>query len=177
MYSITRPRHAPAGRRVPEPLGGGCSGPDGGLADRIHLELSESRRMLAAVDSRLRSLMRRRSDVTARALADRIPVAEIAKVARMTPTEVRIAGCGYADLHFAGLAKAQHLADVAGIASAMASALDQKTAIERGRRALIVEALRSGQLDAYQIAAVSGLTTEHVRIIARGAAVRSGRVG
>ncbi|WP_026554486.1 hypothetical protein [Arthrobacter sp. 35W] len=144
-------------------------------AARIHRDLSRVQLMLATVDSQIRSLLMLRSDTTARALADRVPVAAIAKAASASPSEVRIAGCGHIDLDYAGRPKAHHLAEVAGIASELTSALERKAGIERGRRTLIIKALRSGQLDIHQIAAMAGLATERVQTIVRGAAVRGGR--
>ncbi|KRE68675.1 hypothetical protein ASG92_02130 [Arthrobacter sp. Soil736] len=108
----------------------------------------------------------------AAALTARVPVAAIAAITGLKLTDVKKIGKGHSDSYVAGVSREQHLAGLAEIAGQLLEAVEEKATAERKFRADVVEALRSGQLDVFRIAALTAVTAERLREITRGTGLR-----
>ena len=145
--------------------------------DALRSELALNRQHLAQADSTLRTAISRRNETAAQALADRVPVAAIADAAGVKKVEVRRRlGLGYAELAPAGWPAASHLTAIRRAAGDLATAIGRKSELEVHRRSLTVMALKSGQLDLFEIASAAAIPVDMIRSEMRGITLRSVRL-
>lgn len=138
----------------------------------LERRLSDARVSRAHRQSRVRTLQNHRNEAVAAALTARVPVAAIAAITGLKLTDVKKIGKGHSDSYVAGVSREQHLAGLAEIAGQLLEAVEEKATAERKFRADVVEALRSGQLDVFRIAALTAVTAERLREITRGTGLR-----
>ncbi|MGM9471726.1 hypothetical protein ACS5PJ_06945 [Pseudarthrobacter sp. YS3] len=142
--------------------------------DTLRRELSLNRQHMAHADSTIRSALRLRNDSVARAMADGVPVAAIAEAAGVKKLEIRRRiAAGYTELQPAGWPAQAHLRAVRGHAQDLAAAVGQKTGLEARRRSLTVMALKTGQLDLFEVASLAAVPPERIRKEMRGITLRS----
>ena len=136
---------------------------------RIRQSLVAARLVRARIDSSIRTLLRVRGERVALALADRLPVTGIAAASGIKRIEVKRVGIGYLELPFSGLGHDVHMLGLNGVARALAAAMDEKSRCEERMQAAVLMALRSGMLDVFAVASLTGTTAERIRETVRGA--------
>jgi hypothetical protein len=132
---------------------------------------------MAQADSSIRSALRLRNDSVIQALADGVPVARIASAAGINKFEVRRRiGAGYMELEPAGWPADTHIETIRGRARALAAAVKLKTELELRRRSLTVMAVKTDQLDLFEVASLAAVPPERIRSEMRGVTLRSVRL-
>lgn len=133
----------------------------------IERPLAESRASRARIASDIRTLLIRRNEAAAMALADRVPVCAIATAAQIKAADVRRVGSCYTEFDYSGTPARVHLARLSAIASELQRALVERGHAEEQLRSDIEEALNSGQCDVFRVAAVAAVPAERVRDLLR----------
>jgi hypothetical protein len=145
--------------------------------ETLRRELALNRQQVAQADSSIRGALRLRNDGVAEALADGVPVARIADAAGVNKFEVRRRiGAGYTELQPAGWPADAHLDAIRARARALAAAVEHKTELEVRRRSLTVMALKTDQLDLFEVASLAAVPPERIRSEMRGVTLRSVRL-
>lgn len=145
--------------------------------DTLRRELALNRQQVAQADSSIRGALRLRNDSVAQALADGVPVARIADAAGVNKFEVRRRiGAGYTELQPPGWPADAHLDAIRARARALAAAVGHKTELEVRRRSLTVMALKTDQLDLFEVASLAAVPPERIRSEMRGVTLRSVRL-
>ncbi|MDR7159678.1 hypothetical protein [Arthrobacter sp. BE255] len=145
--------------------------------ETLRHELALNRQQVAQADSSVRGALRQRNDSVAQALADGVPVARIADAAGVSKLEVRRRiGAGYTDLQPAGWPADTHLDAIRGRTQALAAAVEHKSVLEVRRRSLTVMALKTDQLDLFEVASLAAVPPERIRSEMRGITLRSVRL-
>lgn len=145
--------------------------------DALRRDLALNRQQIAQADSSIRGALRQRNDSVAQALADGMPVARIADAAGVNKFEVRRRiGAGYTELQPAGWPVEAHLSAIRARALALAAAIAHKTALEVRRRSLTVMALKTDQLDLFEVASLAAVPPDRIRSEMRGVTLRSVRL-
>jgi len=143
----------------------------------LRRDLALNRQHMAQADSSIRGALQLRNDSVAQALADGVPVAKIAAAAEVNKHDVRRRiGAGYTELQPAGWPSDTHLRAVRLHAQALAAAIDRKSDLEVRRRSLTVAALKTEQLDIFEVASLAGVPPERIRSESRGVTLRSVRL-
>lgn len=156
-----------AGRRRFEPLD----------QEALRSQLALNRQHIAQADSSIRTAIRLRNESVAQALADAVPVAAIAAAAGVNKFDVRRRiGAGYAELQPAGWPVETHLHAIRGKAQALSDAMGHKSELEARRRSLTVMALKTNQLDLFEVASLAAVPAERIRSDIRGVTLRSVRL-
>jgi hypothetical protein len=157
-----------AGQRRPfEPIG----------QETLRRELALNRQQMAQADSSIRGALRQRNDSVAQALADGVPVAKVAAAAGVNKFDVRRRiGAGHTELQPSGWPAETHLRAIRSHAQALAAAIGHKSALEVRRRSLTVMALRTDQLDLFEVASLAAVPPERIRSEMRGVTLRSVRL-
>jgi hypothetical protein len=145
--------------------------------DALRSQLALNRQHIAQADSSIRTAIRQRNESVAQALADGVPVAAIAAAAGVNKFEVRRPmGAGYTELQPTGWPAKAHLAAVRAKAQALADAMKHKSELEARRRSLTVMALKTNQLDLFEVASLAAVPAERIRSEMRGITLRSVRL-
>ncbi len=145
--------------------------------DALRSQLALNRQHIAQADSSIRTAIRQRNESVAQALADGVPVAAIAAAAGVNKVDVRRQmGAGYTELQPAGWPAEAHLRAIRGKAQALADAVEHKAELETRRRSLTVTALKTGQLDLFEVASLAAVPAERIRSEMRGITLRSVRL-
>lgn len=145
--------------------------------ETLRRELALNRQHVAQADSSIRGALRLRNDSVAQALADGVPVARIADAAGVNKFEVRRRiGAGYTELQPAGWPADAHLDAIRAHAQALAAAVGHKTELEVRRRSLTVMALKTDQLDLFEVASLAAVPPDRIRSEMRGVTLRSVRL-
>jgi hypothetical protein len=145
--------------------------------EALRRDLALNRQQMAQDDSSVRGALRLRNDSVAQALADGLPVARIAAAAGVNRFEVRRRiGAGYTELQPAGWPAEAHLRAIRGGAQALAAAVGHKSMLEVRRRSLTVMALKTDQLDLFEVASLAAVPPERIRRQMRGVTLRSRRL-
>jgi hypothetical protein len=145
--------------------------------EALRSQLALNRQYIAQADSSIRTAIRQRNESVARALADGVPVAAIAGAAGVNKFDVRRRiGAGYTELQPTGWAAEAHLAGVRAKALALADAMKHKSELEIRRRSLTVMALKTDQLDLFEVASLAAVPAERIRREMRGITLRSVRL-
>lgn len=145
--------------------------------ETLRRDLALNRQQMAQADSSVRGALRQRNDSVARALADGVPVARIAEAAGVNKFDVRRRlGAGTADVQPAGWPAEDHLRDIRSHAQALAAAVGHKSELEVRRRSLTVMALKTDQLDLFEVASLAAVPPERIRSEMRGITLRSVRL-
>jgi hypothetical protein len=140
-------------------------------------ELALNRQHIAQADSSIRTAIRQRNEIVAQALADGVPVAAIAGAAGVNKSDVRRRiGAGYTELQPTGWPAEAHLTAVGMKAQALADAMEHKSELEARRRSLTVMALKTDQLDLFEVASLAAVPAERIRNEMRGITLRSVRL-
>lgn len=142
--------------------------------EALRCQLALNRQHIAQADSSIRSAIRLRNESVARALADRIPVTAVAEAAGVNKFDVRRRlGAAVAELQPAGWAAVTHLRAIREAAEALAEASRHKGELETRRRTLSVMALKTDQLDLFEVASLAAVPAERIRSEMRGVTLRS----
>jgi hypothetical protein len=145
--------------------------------EALRSQLALNRQHIAQADSSIRTAIRQRNESVARALADGVPVAVIAEAAGVNKFDVRRRiGAGYTELQPAGWPAQEHLRAARKKAQALADAIEHKSELEARRRSLTVMALKTDQLDLFEVASLAGVPAERIRSEMRGITLRSVRL-
>ncbi len=145
--------------------------------EALRSQLALNRQHVAQADSSIRTAIRLRNESVAQALADGVPVAAIAAAAGVNKCDVRRRiGGGYLELGPAGWPAQAHLAAVRQKAQALAEAMEHKSELEARRRSLTVMALKTDQLDLFEVASLAAVPAERIRSEMRGVTLRSVRL-
>lgn len=145
--------------------------------EALQQQVALNRQHISHADSTIRTAISHRNETVAQALADRIPVAAIAEAAGVKKVEVRRRlGLGYTELPPAGWPAASHLRAIRGAARALEAAIARKSELEHRRRSLTVMALKSNQLDLFEIASLAAIPADLLRSEMRGITLRSVRL-
>ncbi|MFP3459982.1 hypothetical protein R5O87_03915 [Arthrobacter globiformis] len=145
--------------------------------ETLRSQLALNRQHIAQADTNIRTAMGHRNETVAQALADRVAVAAIAEAAGVKKVDVRRRlGLGYADLAPLGWRTASHLSAIRSASQTLAAAIDRKSELEARRRSLTVMALKSNQLDLFEIASLAAIPVEIIRSEMRGITLRSVRL-
>lgn len=139
----------------------------------LELRLSESRVWRARIDSHVRSLLGRRNEAIAAALADKVSLSAMSGVVGIRVADVKRLGGAYQDIHYSGAQPEWHLAGLAAIVRQLDVALDEKEESVQRLRGDILEGLESGRMDIFRIAALTALPAERIRELLRPAAAHS----
>lgn len=142
----------------------------------LRRELALNRQQIAQADSSIRSALRLRNDGVTQALADGVPVARIAGAAGVNKFEVRRIGAGYTELQPAGWPSDAHLEAIRVRTQALAAAVEHKSVLEVRRRSLSVTALKTDQLDLFEVASLAAVPPDRIRREMRGTTLRSVRL-
>ncbi|MBT8160908.1 MULTISPECIES: hypothetical protein [Arthrobacter] len=135
----------------------------------LELRLAESRASRARADSLVRSLLNKRNETIAAALADKVSLSAISTVVGIRAADVKRLGGAYRDHHYPGAEPAVHLARLAAIVRQMDEALEHKESCLRRLRGDALKGLQSGLMDVFRIAALTSLPAERVRELIRPA--------
>jgi|GEM_PF-1437313 len=130
--------------------------------------LTQQRQRLARADSSFRALIVRRNELIAQCVQDRVPVTKIAAALGVSAWVVRTAAGDAAGLPPSGISKQSRFAQLAEAARELADADAERLGYETDRQALVADAHRSGVLDVFELASLTGLTPEHIRKMTRG---------
>ena len=145
--------------------------------ETLRRELALNRQQMAQADSSIRGALRLRNDSVAQALADGVRVARIADAAGVNKFEVRRRiGAGYTELQPAGWPGDAHLDAIRAHAQALTAAVEHKSMLEVRRRSLTVMALKTGQLDLFEVASLAAVPPDRIRSEMRGVTLRSVRL-
>ncbi|MBT2250763.1 hypothetical protein JHV56_18915 [Arthrobacter sp. BHU FT2] len=145
--------------------------------EALRSQLALNRQHIAQADSTIRTAIRERNESVAQALADGVPVAAIAAAAGVNKHDVRRRiGAGYTELQPAGWPAEAHLTSIHGRARALADAAAHKAQLEARRRSLSVMALKTDQLDLFEVASLAAVPAERIRSETRGITLRSVRL-
>jgi hypothetical protein len=140
-------------------------------------ELALNRQHISQADSSIRTAIALRNDSVAQALADGVQVAAIAEAAVVNKFDVRRrVGAGYTELQPAGWSAQAHLTAILEKAQALADAMEHKSELEARRRSLTVMALKTHQLDLFEVASLAAVPAERIRSEMRGVSLRSVRL-
>ncbi|MDI2034172.1 hypothetical protein [Paenarthrobacter nitroguajacolicus] len=134
---------------------------------RLELRLSQSRVTRARIDSHVRSLLGRRNEAIATALADKVPLAAVAEVVGIRAADVKRLAGAYQELHYSGAQHQWHLAGLTATVRQLAAALEEKDECIRRLRDDVMEGLESGRLDVFRAAALTALPTDRIRELTR----------
>jgi len=142
--------------------------------EELRSQLSLNRQHIAQADSSIRTAIRQRNDSVAQALADGVQVAAIAGAAGVNKFDVRHrVGAGYLELQPAGWPPQAHLTAIREKAQTLADAMKHKSELEARRRSLTVMALKTDQLDLFEVASLAAVPAERIRSEMRGVTLRS----
>jgi hypothetical protein len=145
--------------------------------ETLRRDLALNRQQVAQADSSIRGALWQRNDSIGQALADGVPVARIADAAGVAKFDVRRRiGAAHTNLQPAGWPPDAHLRAVRGHAQALAAAVEHKSLLEVRRRSLTVMALRTDQLNLFEVAALAAVPPERIRSEMRGVTLRSVRL-
>jgi hypothetical protein len=145
--------------------------------EALRSQLALNRQHIAQADSSIRTAIRLRNESVAQALADGVQVAAIADAAGVNKFDLRRRiGAGYTELQPAGWPAEAHLAAIRGKAQALADAMEHKSELEARRRSLTVMALKTDQLDLFEVASLAAVPAERIRSEMRGVTLRSVRL-
>lgn len=145
--------------------------------EALRSQLALNRQHVAQADSSIRTAIRLRNDSVAQALADGVPLAAIAAAAGVNKFDVRRRiGVGYLELEPAGWPAGAHLEVIRAKAQALAEAMERKSELEARRRSLTVMALKTDQLDLFEVASLAAVPAERIRSEMRGVTLRSARL-
>jgi hypothetical protein len=145
--------------------------------DTLRSELAMNRLQMAQADSSIRCALRLRNESVSEALADGLRVARIAAASGVNQLDVgRRIGAGYTKLQPAGWPADAHLRTIRGHAAALAGAIEHKSLLEVRRRSLTVIALKTDQLDLFEVASLAAVPAERIRSEMRGVTLRSARL-
>jgi hypothetical protein len=145
--------------------------------ETLRRELALNRQQMAQADSSIRGALRLRNDSVAQALADGVKVPGIADAAGVKRFDVRRRiGAGFAELQPSGWPAEVHLQAIRTQAHALAAAVEHKSMLEVRRRSLTVMALRTDQLDLFEVASLAAVPPERIRSEMRGITLRSVRL-
>jgi hypothetical protein len=145
--------------------------------ETLRSELALNRQHIAQADSSVRTAIRLRNETVAQALADGVPVAAIAGAAGVNKFDVRRrVGAGYTELQPAGWPAQAHLTAILEKAQALTDAMEHKSELETRRRSLTVMALKTDQLDLFEVASLAAVPAERIRSEMRGITLRSARL-
>ena len=145
--------------------------------ETLRRDLALNRQQIAQADSSVRGALWQRNESVGQALADGVTVARIADAAGVAKFDVRRRiGATHMDLQPAGWPADAHLRAVRGHAQALAAAVEHKSRLEVRRRSLTVMALRTDQLDLFEVAALAAVPPERIRSEMRGVTLRSVRL-
>lgn len=135
----------------------------------VERRLTETRTSRARIASDIRSLLIRRNEAAAMALADRVPARAIADVTGMKAIDVKRVAGSMIHAEFTGTPAGIHLERLEAITAKLAAAGEER---ERAEKQLLLdaqEALESGECDVFRVAAVANMTAERVRELLRRA--------
>ncbi|MFF2840615.1 hypothetical protein [Paenarthrobacter sp. NPDC057981] len=133
----------------------------------LELRLTGSRVSRARIDSHVRTLLGRRNEAIAAALADKVSLAAVSAVVGIRATDVKRLGGAYQDLHFSGVQPEWHLSGLAAIVRQLEDALqDKERGVER-LRVDVLEGLESGRMDIFRVAALTALPADRIRELIR----------
>ena len=145
--------------------------------ETLRRELALNRQQMAQADSSIRGALRLRNESVAQALADAVPVARIADAAGVNKFEVRRRiGAAYPELQPAGWPADTHVEAIRGRTQALAAAVEHKSMLEVRRRSLTVMALKTDQLDLFEVASLAAVPPDRIRSEMRGVTLRSVRL-
>ena len=145
--------------------------------ESLRHQLALNRQHIAQADSSIRTAIRRLNESVAQALADRIPVPVLADAAGVKKVDVRRRlGLGYKELEPAGWSAATHVKAIQGSAQALACCIQRKSELEARRRSLTVMALKTSQLDLFEVASLAAIQADIIRREMRGITLRSVRL-
>ena len=161
-----------------QPLRGGRRRPFEPIdQETLRRELALNRQQMAQADSSIRGALRQRNDSVAQALADGVPVARVAAAAGVNKFDVRRRiGAGHTELQPSGWPADAHLRAIRSHAQVLAAAVGHKSVLEVRRRSLSVMALRTDQLDLFEVASLAAVPPERIRSEMRGITLRSVRL-
>ncbi len=148
-------------------------GPSGALHERrrpdVERRLVETRTSRARIASDIRTLLIRRNEAAAFALADRVPARAIADVTGMKAIDVKRVAGSMLHVEYAGLPASVHLDRLTAITSELTTALSEREHAEQQLLLDAQEALESGECDVFRVAAAASMTAERVRELLRRA--------
>jgi hypothetical protein len=145
--------------------------------EALRSQLALNRQHISQADSSIRTAIGLRNDSVAQALADGVQVAAIAGAAGVNKFDVRRRiGTGYTDLQPAGWPVQAHLTAIREKSQALTDAMEHKSELEARRRSLTVMALKTNQLDLFEVASLAAVPAERIRSEIRGVSLRSVRL-
>ncbi|MFE4196720.1 hypothetical protein ACFRJ9_12700 [Paenarthrobacter sp. NPDC056912] len=137
---------------------------------QLELRLAESRVSRARIDSHVRSLLGRRNEAIAAALADKVSLAAVAAVVGIRAANVKRLGGAYQDLHYSGAHQEWHLAGLVALVRQLEAAMGDKEQCVERLRSDVLKGLESGRMDVFRVAALTALPAERIRELMRPAA-------
>lgn len=137
-------------------------------AEKLRKLLRANRQRLAFNASSSRPLSARLNQHVAQALRDGMKVARLAEAAGLTRWTVRTIGLSYDDLVSSGEPPEGQRALIESLRAELAELEKSKAVLERQRLKLLAAARTLGVMDAFELAALSGLHSEEIRKLTWG---------
>ncbi|UZX02953.1 hypothetical protein F8G81_10325 [Arthrobacter sp. CDRTa11] len=159
-----RPRRQPAEKRRSDAQLADARRMRSGALER---HLTETRTSLARIASDIRSLLIRRNEAAAMALADRVPARAIAEITGMKAIDVKRVAGSMLHVEFTGTSARVHLDRLAAINSKLAAAIEEKARAEKQLLLAAQEALKNGECDVFRLAAAANMTADRFRELLR----------
>lgn len=152
--------------------GTGLAGVPGGYPEAEE-RLAAARMSRAHRQSRLRTLLSQRNEAIGAALTGRVPASAIATATGLKLTEIKKLGRAYPDAYYPEVSREQHVAGLSALAEELRTVEQEKESAERQLRDDVVDALRSGKMDLFRIAALTAITADRLRELTRGSGLRT----
>lgn len=133
----------------------------------LERRLLDSKVVRARIDSHVRTLLGRRNEAIAAAMADRVPLSSISDVVGIRATDVKRLGRAYQELDFSGAPPEWHLSGLRAITDQLNAALAEKELGARKLRDDVLEGLEAAAMDIFRIAALTALPAERIRELVR----------
>jgi hypothetical protein len=134
---------------------------------KLQLGILAYRKAAAALSCRMTALHNQRDQEIAQAIWDGVSVQSVATAAAMTPAKARSIGLAYEDLASGFSSVAARLETIRVLTEQVVRLDAEKEELRRQQEQLVLTALKTAQLEAPWLAALSGLSIERVNTLAQ----------
>lgn len=140
--------------------------------DALVQELTNSTWCLTHASSRLRDATNQLNRYIGQAAQDGMSITMIVGITGLDTRQVRAAALAFEYLQPWGIKRAAHESTLKSLSDQLRKAAQEKTNLDGRRASLIIAALKSGLLDDFDAAALTGLRPEQIRKLTRGTGLR-----
>jgi hypothetical protein len=125
------------------------------------------RKGIVSISARLSVLRSQTEREIAQAIWDNVAVRTVASAAGITAAKARSVGLAFEGLPHSGTTAKSHVQTLRALSQQTGRLKAEQEELRRQQEQLVVTALETGLLDGPWVAAVSGLTLEHVNVLAQ----------